>query len=331
MKLLITGGAGFVGSHAVAHVLENTDWEIVCVDGLTYAGDIGRLTDHEGYDPTRVRTYWHDLRAPIPPTLAARIGDVDVIWNIASESHVDRSIEYPVAFLVGNTRLMANVLEFARQVKPRLLIHCSTDEVYGAALDGYDHREWDPILPSNPYSASKAAQEAACIAWWRTYGVPVVITNTMNMIGERQGGEKFLPRIVTALLKGEPITVHGRKDGKTWFAGSRKYLHARNYADACLWLTKQGYALYGPRPERWNVVGDTEVDNLQLVCAVADILRLEPEIEWVDFHAARPGHDRRYSLDGSKLAEAGWVAPVSFAESLERTVCWLAANLEWLP
>jgi len=261
MRVLVTGGCGFVGSHAVAHLLDTTDWDIVVVDGLTYAGDTGRITEHHGYDPARVKVVWHDLRAPLPPSLIERIGPVDAVWSIAANSHVDRSLDDPVPFVHSNVAIATSMLEYARQVKPRVFVHCSTDEVFGPAPDGYHHHEWDTVLPSNPYAASKAAQDACAVAWWRSYGVPVVKTNTMNMFGERQNPEKFIPLTIARLAEGAPVPVHGRKVGDVWRAGSRKYLHARNLADAYRWITERamerGVSAYpvSDRPDAWNVCG----------------------------------------------------------------------------
>jgi dTDP-glucose 4,6-dehydratase len=266
------------------------------------------------------------------------IGSVDAIMNLASESHVDRSIADPVAFTANNTALMMNLLEYARYVRPKLFLQMSTDEVYGPAPEGMEHAEWSAVRPSNPYSASKAAQEAFCFAYWRTYGVPVVITNAMNIFGETQDPEKFLPMVVRRMLRGEEITVHVGPDGKP---GSRFYLHARNFADAWLWLARNHRpAMYGDgtdRPDRFNIAGEMEIHNDSLVTAVAAALcekipgfTNESRIKSVEFHASRPGHDLRYALDGSKIRAAGWKQPVTFGESLSRTVHWYADHREWL-
>src|SRR5688572_20609456 len=205
MRVLLTGAAGFVGSHVLRHLLQNTDWEIICPVSFKHQGLPERLRlSCTGSNPLEAHEYRHrvqvefmDLRAPIAPHTAARLGDIDVIMNIASESHVDRSIDSPREFIENNTALMLTMLEYARQVRPTLFLHMSTDEVYGPAYGGYLHKEWDTILPSNPYSASKAAQEAIAFSYWRTYGVPLVITNTMNIIGEMQDFEKFVPKVMS--------------------------------------------------------------------------------------------------------------------------------------
>lgn len=678
MRILVSGAAGFIGSHLTEHLLVNTDWEIVVLDSLNYAGDANRLTDSEFFDRERVKILWHDLRAPINDDLAGRIGPVDYIINMASESHVDRSIIDPVPFVHNNVMLALHMLEFARRAVPEVFIQVSTDEVFGPA-EGPPHREWSIPLPSNPYclvpgtlvitnrgpvaiedfdvvqnralsrsethsnvlsglvkrrwefqqsgeiveihlreggetlrctpghklfvainshrsggrkmvekragdvavgdrvcivrelpipgdftepdpryarflgywmgdgsfggrhryvrladqsrdrilryreligsylgvspksktgafgnvykhgskdcwylqfaserlrgeidlsdrlnvseqamqfprvglgefiagwidadgsvgrdsqgrvvnvaiscydsrlrvalkflfrrlgvlavdsessqkvsvtdaaslerllevcptdkwpenpqfrkaqsqrgkgkrwawavvtsvkrgpydgkvydlqvephhnylanyalvhnSASKAAQEAIAISYWRSYGVPVVVTNTMNNIGQRQHPEKFLPLTVRRLLQGEAVSIHGQQVNGRWESGARMWLHARNHADALLYILRRLPPAYYPmakRPDRYNVVGDKEITNLGIVRMVAEILGVEPLHEFTDAHSERPGHDLRYALDGSKLKGLGWEPPVDLEESFKRTVLWFA-------
>ena len=167
-RVLITGGAGFIGSHLVEHTLLTTDWDVVVLDGLTYAGDIARMTDSEYYDPKRVEVHWHDLRSPMGNLLKQKIGHIDYIINMASNSHVQNSLDEPVPFIHSNVMLVCHKLEYAREIKPKKFIQVSTDEVYGAAPEDYSHKEWDVIAPSNPYAGSKAAQEAIAYSYWRS-------------------------------------------------------------------------------------------------------------------------------------------------------------------
>ena len=322
MRLLLTGIAGFIGSHIVEHVQANTDWEIVGLASFRHRGDSLRT---ESFDWDRVTIHRADLTADISHRLAERIGPVDYIVNAAADSHVDRSIEEPRPFIENNVSLAITMLEYARLVKPKAFVQVSTDEVYGPAEDVL-HAEWSPIIPSNPYSASKAAQEAIAISYWRTFDVPVVLTNTMNNFGERQDAEKYIPQVIGRVQRGEVVTVHGTPNN----IGSRFYLHARNHADALLHLLDEPTRYPAPCPDRYNVVGEVEVDNLTLAQTIADILGKPLRYELVDFHAARPGHDRRYALDGAKLRAMGWTPPLSFHDSLERTIRWTLDHAEWL-
>lgn len=348
-RVLITGGAGFIGSHTVEHFLRNTDWEIVVLDGLTYAGDVNRLTDIECYDPTRVKLFWHDLRAPIGDRLDERIGHIDYVLNIASESHVDRSITDPVNFVTSNVALMLNMLEWARGRKLKKFIQISTDEVYGSAPPGYSHVEWDRIIPSNPYAASKASQEAIAISYWRTYEVPVIITNTMNNFGERQDVEKFIPKVIRNVVNGDEVPIHAQWwDGKhkgdgpvmdvyiepQWIAGSRVWLHARNHADALLWILQNTvparFRSGAEVPDRYNVSGERDLPNDRLALLIGEMLGKKVHLDYQDFHSSRPGHDLRYSLNGSKLRDLGWIPPMDFEQSLQSTINWTLKHPEWL-
>lgn len=330
--VLLSGVAGFMGSHVLNHLLKETDWHIIGVASWKHKGTPERVEQVLSVDPAwrdRMTIITHDLNAPFTEHTKRRIGDVDYIINVASDSHVDRSIIDPVPFVQNNVNLILNMLEFAREVQCEKFIQVSTDEVYGPAPDGVNHKEWSTILPSNPYSASKAAQEAIAISYWRTYGVPIIITNTMNLFGEMQDTEKYTASLIRKIQNGETITVHGTPDN----IGSRYYLHARNQADALLFVLNKVKVITYPQsdtPERLNIVGDREVNNLELAKLVADILGKPLEYEFVDFHQTRPGHDRRYALDGAKIMEYGWSAPMTFEQSLCRYIEWTLNHKEWL-
>lgn len=333
-RVLLTGAGGFVGAHTLRHLLMNTDWHIVCPVTFRHRGNGDRIASSIENRPDyqqRVDVVMCDLAAPISATTINRFGDIDAVLNIASESHVDRSIHDPVEFTRNNVELMLNLLEYARLIKPKVFLQMSTDEVFGPADSGYAHGEWDPPIPSNPYSASKAAQEAICISYWRTYDVPLILTNTMNMFGEMQDVEKYFPKVMRHIQRGEAVPVHASPEG---VVGSRHYLHARNFADAWLYLLNNlKPALYGEvdRPHRFNVAGDVEVDNLEFARMIGAAMGVsDPKLELVDFFATRPGHDLRYALDGSKLAAIGWKAPVSFEQSLTKSVQWTLEHPEWL-
>lgn len=342
MRVLLTGAGGFVGHHTLAHLLKTTDWTVVATDSFRHAGISARLREVRDELPKefsqRVKVVTHDLRAPIDPITADELGSPNVIINMASESHVDRSLIDPRPFVENNIALALTVLEYARSLDDlRCFIQVSTDEVYGPAKPGQYHAEYDEIIPSNPYSASKAGQEALATAYWRSFGLPMIITNTMNIFGERQDPEKFVPKTVRALLNNERMTVHARTVEGQIVSGSRFYLHARNQADILRFLidrfstTPHRYADGLSRPERFNVVGDVEVSNDDLVRTIAKIMGVNEDcVDYLDVADSRPGHDLRYALDGGKLRDLGWTPPVPFIQSLERTVVWTANNPRWV-
>lgn len=326
MRVLITGGCGFVGHHVVEHFLKNTDSEIVIFDKLTYASNgFERLRDIEAFTDERVTVYPVDLTQPITAGVAKEVGQVDVILHLAAESHVDNSITEPVPFVMSNVAAALHMLEFARDQKHlAMFVNFSTDEVYGPAPEGVNHPEYFWHRPSNPYAASKSAQEAIGIAYENTYGVPVITTHTMNVFGERQHPEKFIPMVIRSVVHGYPVTIHANKDRTQ--AGSRFYIHARNVGAALEHIIGLGYHGY----DEFNIVGEKEVDNLTLANLIASYVGGELNYEMVDFHSSRPGHDLRYALDGTKLAETGFVLPVDFENSLRKTVEWTLNRRDWL-
>lgn len=338
--LFLTGASGFVGSAALQHVMENTSWRVVCPVTMRHYGSQTHLTElHQKYGE-RIHVVPCDLSMPFTADLfdLDGPGSVDFIWNIASESHVDRSLTNPEAFIRNNVELMLNVLRFALDVKPRIMLHMSTDEVFGPQYDDQTpHTEWAPIKPSNPYSASKAAQEAIGYSYWRAYGVPLIITNTMNLIGPRQHPEKFVPKMIRALQRGEPLTIHAQQnpDG-SWESGTRCWIGIEDFSNAWLWLTQtydmilqspkhEGHLTYYPdmprEPHRFNIVGQ-RASNLDVARLIAEIMGVEPHIEMVNFHTSRPGHDAHYGLDGTKLAHFGWTPPSNLTDRLIETVHW---------
>lgn len=336
-RVLLTGIGGSIAVHFLAHIMHNTDWEVVGIDSFRHKGWTDRVKvcfdDHPDWKE-RTTIFTHDLAAPFSPLLKEKIGHIDYLISMASLSDVEASIQNPVPFIQNNISLTLNLLEYAREIKPEVFIQISTDEVYGAVSSKHDdlRREWDAIVPSNPYAASKAAQEALAISYWRTYGVPVVITNTMNNFGEMQQSSKFPAMIQKKIAAGEKITIHG-KPGQI---GSRSYIHSRNFADAVLFILKNCPPhMHEPntadRPDRYNIAGDKQLDNLELAQTIANLMGVENlDYELVDTHTQRPGHDPHYGLDSTKLHELGWKPPKSFEDSLKSTIDWQTENEEWM-
>lgn len=327
--VLLTGVGGFVGSHTLRHIMENTDWNVIGLDSFRHRGKLDRVqVQMEGMDKSRYTHLVYDLNIPFSKQFEDKLKNVDYVISMASESHVDRSITDPRPFIENNVALILTLLEWARNAKIEKFIHISTDEVYGPISEG-GHKEGEPHRPSNPYSASKSSQEAICYSYWRTYRVPVIITNTMNIVGQLQDTEKYVPLTMKTLLNDGVLTVHASKEGQI---GTRFYLHARNQADALIFLLKNHTPAMYPAQDldRFNVVGNLELSNLDMAQRVASYMGKELKYKLVDFHSSRPGHDLRYGLDGSKIAEMGWIAPVSFEEGLKSTVEWSLGHKEWL-
>lgn len=333
---LLSGCGGSIGIHTLSQIMKNTDWNLVGIDSFRHKGWADRVEWHiknHPDDAKRIKIITHDLSAPFSEMTKRRIGKVDYIINMASLSDVEASIQEPVYVFKNNVDLVLNMLEFAREVKPEAFIQISTDEVYGPTTgknEGY--KEWDAQVPSNPYAASKSAQEMACIAWWRAYGVPVIITNTMNNFGEMQSASKYPVMIQKALANKEVIKIHHIKGE----IGSRSYIHSQNFANALIFLLKNTTPhLHVPgkvdRPDRYHIAGDKQVDNKELVELIAEKMGVEDyEYEMVDVHSTRPGHDPHYGLNDKKIRDLGWAPPVSFEESLSNCVKWQQENSEWI-
>ena len=330
MRILITGSAGFVGAHFVEHFLSKTDWDIIGVDSFRHRGDSLRV---QHLKSKRYQIHTHDLTSPFSYRQKQQLGKIDYILNLASMSHVDTSITDPVGFVENNVKLQLNILELARDKGVKAFQQLSTDEVFGPSIKGHNHKEWEPTRPSNPYAASKTAQDAICYSYWRTFSVPVQIVHSMNMFAERQDIEKFIPMLMSRISKGEVVTIHGQPHD----IGSRYYIHARNLADAFLFLLgNKKPTMYKDLTseivdlDKYNVVGDRRIDNLQMAKLVAEFIGKDLKYEFEDFHKTRPGHDRDYGLNGDKIKALGWAPPVPFLDSLKKTVDWTLANPEWM-
>lgn len=323
MKVLITGAAGFIGSHLVETIINDTDWSITIIDRLDISGNLNRLAEIGAAKNPRVRFQYHDLRAPFNDQLSAQIGEHDYILHVAAATHVDRSIENPMEFVQDNVVATCNILDFARKVGCERFLQFSTDEVFGPAPPGVQYREHDRYNAGNPYAATKAGAEQLAVAYANTYGLPVLVTHTMNAIGRRQHAEKYLPMLIHKIRNGETISVHANKD-KTK-AGTRFYIDCRDIADAVMKLL--GSTALGT----YNIVGERETSNLELAQWVAESLGKPLNYELVDFHSQRPGHDLRYALDGGKmLAEFGWKPKVPIRARVGEIVDWTLQNPHWL-
>lgn len=300
MKVLITGADGFIGSNVLEYLLAKTDWEFTCLCSWRHKGNPLNIKPNE-----RVTVVSHDLVGVMPD-----LGNFDYILHLASESHVDRSITDPVNFIENNVSITLQMLEYARKYPPKAFVHFSTDEVYGAM----EHKEWDVLLPSNPYAASKAAQEMIAIAYWKTYKVPVVITNSNNIIGKNQDPEKFVPKIAKLILAGETVTIHTANGSP----GRRYWNAVENVADALMFILEQKPANYpeADRPDKYALSGGIELDNLQMATLVSEIMGKELKYKTLDGELVRPGYDEFYAITEGELDRRGWKAPYTLRQGL---------------
>jgi dTDP-glucose 4,6-dehydratase len=336
-KVLITGGAGFIAHHVINYLLNRTDYHIVSLDRLDYSGNLNRLADilkqNNSDKNKRVKIVFHDLKAELNPQIKSLIGDVDIILHLAAGSHVDRSIEFPMEFIQDNIIGTANLLNYARTLKNlERFVYFSTDEVFGPAPNGVFYKERDRYNSTNPYSASKAAAEEICVAYENTYNLPIYITHTMNVFGERQHPEKFIPSCIRKIRDGDTITIHSNKE-KT-IAGSRHYIHAGDVADGLFFILNYKGNLEiedkGAKCPKFNLVGKEETNNLDVAKTIAEIQNKKLKYEMIDFHSSRPGHDLRYALSGEYMKQLGWEPRLSFSQGIKQVVEWSLKNKEWL-
>lgn len=332
-KTVVTGGAGFIGSHLVRRLLESTDATVIVIDKLTYAGNEATLADVAGHP----RFVFERIDICDGMALAAAFvrHRPDAILHLAAETHVDRSIGSPEPFIVTNVvgtfRLLETALACWREAtsaaEERLrFVYVSTDEVYGSLGPEGCFDETSPLQPNSPYAAGKAAGDHLVRAWYRTFGLPVVTTHCSNNFGPFQYPEKLIPVLIERALAGQRLPIYGAGDNV------RDWLYVDDHVEALLAVLDRGRI-----GEIYDIGAGNEMSNLVLACAVCDCLDAIlpssphcPHARLIDFVADRPGHDRRYALDASKIrAELGWAPHHSFAAALHATVAWYLDNQTW--
>jgi len=315
MKLLVTGGAGFIGSNFILYLLEQDgDIEIVNLDDLTYAGNLANLKAVE--ESPRYRFVKGDIAD------AALVGElmadgIDAVVNFAAESHVDRSIIDPDAFIRTNILGTHVLLDAARKNDISRFVQISTDEVYGSLGPTGYFTEETPLDPTSPYSASKTSADLLALACFKTFGLPVMVTRCSNNYGPYQFPEKLIPLFITNALEDKPLPLYG--DGKN----VRDWLHARDHAAAIEAVLKTGVP-----GEVYNIGGNNERTNLEITEAILSALDKPKDL--IRFVTDRPGHDRRYAIDSSKIQrELGWEPSYTFDRAMEETVAWYIENRWW--
>jgi dTDP-glucose 4,6-dehydratase len=337
-RVLVTGGAGFIAHHVIEHIIRTTSWSVICLDRLDFSGNLNRLSDvmtnFSSADRARIRIVYHDLRAEINSMISSDIGSVDYILHLAASSHVDRSIARPMEFVMDNVVGTVNLLQWARtQDNLKKFVYFSTDEIFGPAPPGVAYSERDRYNSTNPYSASKAAGEEMCVAFENTYGIPLVITHTMNVFGERQHPEKFIPLCIRKIMHGEKISIHSNSQRTK--AGSRHYIHAADVADGVMFvLGIDTNALLvdfgGAKCPKFNLAGPEEIDNLTLAQLIAQAMNRPLIYDLVDYHGSRPGHDLRYALSGEFMKQLGWIPKINLSTRIDQVVSWTLKNQRWI-
>lgn len=312
MRLLVTGGSGFIGTNFVRDQLaRHPERSVVNLDALTYAGNPANLADLAS-DPRYVFVRGDIRDAALVGEL---MGEVDAVVHFAAESHVDRSITDPGAFVSTNVQGTFTLLEAARRAGVDRFLHVSTDEVYGSIAEGA-FREMDPLRPSSPYSASKAGSDLLALAYHTTHGLPVVVTRCSNNYGPYQFPEKLIPLFVTNLLEGRKVPVYGSG------TNVREWIYVLDHCRAIEFVLDRGNP-----GEVYNIGSGVEKTNLEITDALLRLLgRDESAVEHVD---DRKGHDFRYAIDCSKLRALGWTPAFGFEEALAETVDWYRANEAW--
>ena len=334
LNILVTGGAGFIGSAVCRHLISNTQHSVINLDKLTYAANLMSLQEIEDND--RYRFVQGDIGDMSLVSQILSETQVDIVMHLAAESHVDRSIDGPAAFIDTNIVGTYKLLEAVRAYWMNLpenrragfrFHHISTDEVYGQlAFDGTLFTEVTPYAPSSPYSASKAASDHLVMAWHHTYGLPVVISNCSNNYGPYHFPEKLIPLVILNALAGKSLPVYGQGENV------RDWLYVEDHARAL-----ELVATVGEVGRSYNVGGRNERTNLQVVQAICDILdQIRPRSDGqsyqqlIEFVIDRPGHDLRYAIDATRIeTELGWRAQENFETGLEKTVHWYLNNESW--
>lgn len=311
-KILVTGGAGFIGSNFIRYILNKyVDYEIINLDKLTYCGNLDNLKDVED------NPHYRFVKADIcdAKIVTELIKDCDTIVHFAASTHVDRSIVEPSEFIQTNVYGTYVLLEAAKEWGVSLFCQISTDEVYGSRVEGY-FKETDPLRPSSPYSASKAGADLLARSYYVTHNLPIIIVRSVNNFGPYQHPEKVIPLFITNILNNKKLPVYG--DGQN----IRDWIYVLDNCRAIDLIIHRGKI-----GEIYNVAANKEMKNIDLTRLILKLMNKTEEL--IEFVKDRPGHDQRYALDSTKIANLGWRPCYNFEQSLSETIEWYCNNREW--
>lgn len=315
MRVLISGIGGFYGSHLARFISEKTDWEVLGIQREESKICTKRIGD-------KYQVLLHDLGSPLTEEETEALGEIDYIFHLAACSHVDRSITNPGQTVIDNVFGTYNMLNLARNLQPKKFIYFSTDEVFGPNK-GKKFKEWDRFNPGSPYAATKAAGEDLSLSYHNTYGVPVIITHCMNIFGEMQHSEKFIPKAIKLIMNDQVVPIYADKTGKK--SGSRSYIYTDDVSRGLKFILDNGEI-----GEKYNIEGSQEISNLEMAQLIAKTLDKKLKTEMVTSDNVRPGNDFSYGIDGSKLKKMGWVPKEDIMKKLNKVIRWYMNHPEWL-
>ena len=336
MNILVTGGTGFIGSHFCEFILSNTENNVTVLDRLDNTATLERLPKEY---KTRLKFVWWDLKAEFNNSIKNQLKDIDIVVHMAASSHVDRSIIEPLSFVMDNVVGTCNLLNWIKDnPKIKLLLHCSTDEVFGSSMFNKGFEDNDATFPENPYAASKAGAESLVIAYATTYKVPAIIVRMTNVIGVKQHPEKFIPLVIRKILNKEIIEVYCNEDHSK--IGTRYYIDVKDVCNGLMTVILHSYLSDKYRIRKdirfngiYHISGRESINNLYMAQLICKVIKGDPNnFKWVavPYPNQRPYHDLNYCISDLTMKYIGWYPTITIEDSIKDTVNWYLKNQEWL-
>lgn len=329
MRVIITGGAGFIGSRLVKRIIETKEWEVLCLDNLNYSGNLNRIKMMVP-ESKRLKVIHHDLRAELNGTTRKMLGAIDCVFHLAAKPHVDQSIKDPLSTVMHNVVGTCNVLNYARESGIGEFIFFSTDEVFGEAAEGQSFNEYSRYNSRNPYSASKAGAEELVSSFFHTYGLKSKVIHCNNVYGESQQAAAFIPLCISKLSRGEEITIHSDETGTQ--VPKRKYIYVEDVVDGIMTIKERGanedFHEGNRTVPKYNIISNEEVSILELSKMIASCMGAE--LKYSLCPTTRTGVDKRYSISGEKIMSLGWRQTSRMEKILPNVVRWFVDNPDWL-